>query len=1139
MSAPTPSRGAGRVTVSWRPLPLLALGFALCLSFFAQTGAAELHAEHLRCNARRNPLNIELPPRSAPPAPTPATSAFAVALSWQARHPTPETALGARQTGFRLLLEPGHLQALAPAADAVNASASPSSPAPLLLTPLQASAEPRYMLPAVVQLLPRTWYRWSVQLYDEDGRAGPWSAYAYFRTAPRRHDDWQGTAGWITPSPQAVDVDGSIMRGEFTLAERPVRAVLDACGLGQFEAYVNGVRAGDHQIDPGWTNYRKTCLFSSLDVSALLRTGDNALGVLLGNGMYNVPDTTRYTKFVGSMGPRTFVAQLTVTYGDGTVEVVAATGASWTAGTSPVTYSQTYGGEDFDARLWQAGWNEPGFDDSGWQPVHVWDGPGCRLLPAEAPPLKIIDTFPSVNVTNPKPNVYVYDLGRNFAGFPQIGVVGPAGASLQLAGGELLDKNTGLPSQGTSGAPQWYTYTLAGSGALEEWSPRFSLYGFRWVMVTVFPPPNTTSAPNVTISYVRGAIVYTSAPTAGNFHSSLPLFNRIHSIVLESMRANFLSVWADCPHREKLGWLEVSQLMAPGIIFNWDVQAYYHKTLLDMAEAQLPFTGMIPDIAPEYVVFSDGFRDSPEWGSAFALIPQFLRQYYNDDTQLSLYYRSIARYADYLESQASPNGMVAYGLGDWCDSNSDLGGCFPNGQFTPVGVTGTTTLYADYKALAGFATALQLPDEAAEWERRAANLSAAFLDVFWDPQAGVLGSGSQVSSAMPLFMGIFATAASNKNAASTSHASLSSPSSPSSSSAANEEAACTGTITAAHATYGGNCGAKDGNGSPYVNATCYGRDLCLYFVNTYEIGDPCQGTGKNYVVNYTCSSGSSSCNRTFSIGPEAGQHAARLDCTGLPVPVAPTADVVVEQLVRDVHQLNDHQTGGDVGHRFILAALRDNNRSDVVQNITLRVDYPSYGFILSTGATSLPEQWDGAGSQLHSMLGHVEEWFYTALAGIRLDLSRGCVPSAAAATSHRASPASSLGMGGISGVALEEPLSFQPHFAFPMQIAANYSSRCGFIAIEWERLEAASLQVAVTVPVGLQTASLLLPAGAESTLLRCSRGWLACAHAATISALLDVPAGAAVVVERFDGKAARVRLASGVHYLRLEKIPLN
>jgi alpha-L-rhamnosidase len=339
---------------------------------------------------------------------------------------------------------------------------------------------------------------------------------------------------------------------------------------------------------------------------------------MLGNGMYNVVGG-RYTKFTGSFGPPKLIAQLDIEHADGTTARLVSD-RTWRSIPGPIVFSCIYGGEDYDARKERAGWDQPGFDASAWRAAQECEGPGGRLSTRSAPAIKVMETFNATKVTQPRLGLWVYDFGQNFSGWPKLSVKGPAGATVKMVTGELLDVN-GLVSQRSSGSPVWFAYTLKGNGT-ETWQPRFSYSGFRYVQVEgAVPASETTSASGLPrIQNLVGQFLYPDTSVDGQFSCSNPEVNRVHALILAAIKSNFKSVLTDCPHREKLGWLECSHLLAGCFMYNYDCARFYAKIANDMREAQLD-NGLVPDIAPEYVVFDGGFRDSPEWGALAWSLP--------------------------------------------------------------------------------------------------------------------------------------------------------------------------------------------------------------------------------------------------------------------------------------------------------------------------------------------------------------------------------------------------------------------------------------------------------------------------------------------------------------------------------------
>ncbi len=723
-----------------------------------------------------------------------------------------------------------------------------------------------------------------------------------------------GKAVWIAAPVDPAQTAMPLFRRGFHAKGPVAKATLMISGLGQFEAHVNGANVTEALLTPGWSDYRKRVYYDRYDVTAMVRPGDNALGVMLGNGMYNVVKTPgRYTKFEGSMGPLKLIAMLHLQYADGSAEDVVSD-AGWKTSPGPVTFTSIYGGEDYDARLEQSGWDGPGFADSAWTAVRVVDGPGGVLQPETIEPVKPFERFAPVKVTHLKDGVTVYDLGQNFAGWPELEVRGERGTTIKMVAGELLDQD-GLVTQRSANAnpdaQNSFTYVLRGSaprGALvESWHPRFSYYGFRYVQVE-------QSGGATTELRVSGRFLHDAVHVDGSFTSSDELMMGIHRLIDRAIYSNMVSVLTDCPTREKLGWLEQTHLAAASMMYDYGLQKLYSKIADDIEDAQQP-TGFVPDIAPEYPVFSGGFRDSPEWGSAVVLSAWAAYQFYGDVAPLREHYGSMQRYAAYLQSKTQ-GGLLLYGLGDWYDIGPGAPG---RSKLTSNGVTATATFYELLVEMQTIAKLLRKEDDAAKYAAQAAALKQAFNARYFHADTDQYDTGSQTANAMPLAVGLV---------------------------------------------------------------------------------------------------------------PEEARAA------------------VLANLVADIRKHDNHVTAGDVGFHYVVRALTDGRRSDVLYDMLSRTDKPSYGDQLAHGATALTEAWDAdpRSSQNHFMLGHAEEWFYRGLAGIDFDLSR----------------------------AEGQQIVIQPSVVGTMQNAgARFDSMLGRIVSSWSR-EGDQVSLEMAVPVN---ALLVLPAG--------------------------------------------------------------
>jgi hypothetical protein len=352
--------------------------------------------------------------------------------------------------------------------------------------------------------------------------------------------------------------------------------------------------------------------------------------------------------------------------------------------------------------------------------------------------------YKPVKVTQPKPDVWVYDFGQNCASMPKLTVKGPAGASVRLTPGELLHDN-GLVSQGSCGGPAYYTYTLNGAGT-ETWMPRFFYYGSRYLQVETSGHA-AGAAPQ--IIELTSQFVHSSAATVGSFACANPLVNRIHALIGAAIESNLQSVLTDCPHREKLGWLECAHLLAGCVMYNYDVPTFYAKIANDMSEAQLA-NGLVPDIAPEYTVFSGGFRDSPEWGSAYVITPWQVYQMYGDRTLLVRHYEGMKRYVEYLKSTAK-DSIVTHGLGDWYDIGPGGPG---ESKLTSKGLTATAIYYQALGILKDTAALLGKADEARQFDEQARAVKAAFQQKFFHADKNQYDRNSQTANAMPLVLGL-------------------------------------------------------------------------------------------------------------------------------------------------------------------------------------------------------------------------------------------------------------------------------------------------------------------------------------------------------------------------------------------------
>ena len=797
----------------------------------ASAAMAQLRVANLRCEFAVDPLGVDV----AQPR-----------LFWQVAGET----RGARQTAYQILA-------------ATTPEALAADRGDLWDSGRVTSDETTFIRYAGVSLKSAQQVFWKLRAWDAAGQSTAWSTPAAWTMGLLQVTDWKGV--WIA-APAATEA--LWLRHEFHVRPGLWRAIVNVCGLGQYELFLNGAKVGDDLLTPGWTNFDKTTLYDTHDVTAQLRPGANAAGIALGNGMYNVVRRNRFAKFTGSFGPLRAVLHLRLEYADGTMEFVG-TDDKWRTYAGPITFSSIYGGEDYDARLAPAGWDRPGFNDGAWAPAVPVNRPPepLRGQAFAAEPLRAIETHAPVAVRELSPGVTLYDFGQNASFMPRLRVTGPAGSTVRLTPGEVVN-NDGTIDRNTMGGAHrgsaWWQYTKATDGE-ETWFPQFYYVGSRYLYterISAAESPRETAwassdavLANRTlprIESVEQVVVHSTVAPLGTFATSNPLLNRIRDLVRWAQRSNMVSVLTDCPHREKLGWIEQYHLNGPSIRYEFDVARIYAKGMRDMAEAQTD-EGLVPNIAPEYTTFKGAFRGAAEWGAAFILVPWQQYQFTGDTDLLRTHYAEMKRYFAYLESRTK-DGILSDGLGDWYDLELPKTG---RAGLTPAPITATAFLYDDAQTLAQAAALLGREADAKDYAARAARIRATYNKTFFKPANGTYATGSQAAQALPLVMGI--------------------------------------------------------------------------------------------------------------VEPQ-------------------NRDSVLAALVKDV-EAKGYATAGDVGFRYLLQALAEGGRSDVIYRMINQDEKPGYGYQLKQGATALAESWTASrgASQNHFMLGQVTEWFYKDLAGIDTD----------------------------------------------------------------------------------------------------------------------------------------------------------
>lgn len=605
----------------------------------------------------------------------------------------------------------------------------------------------------------RSRYVWQVRVWDEHGDASPWSAPAAWEMGLLAPEDW--TARWIEPA--ASSEQAPFFRRDFALRGAVIQARLYATSHGLYRLFLNGRRVGNAELTPGFTNYNQQLQYQTYDVTLLLKQGNNAVGAIVGEGWYS--GELGYLRKRNFYGDRLgLLLQLEVTYTDGTTERIG-TDSQWKSATGPILMSNIYAGETYDARLEHAGWDRADFDDSRWTAVKIGEH-SMQTLVAQIKPLtgRIQNIVPKR--VSRKSTGWMVDMGQNMAGWVRLTVEGPAGSTVTLRHGEMLDANGGLYTGNLMGAAQTVRYTLKGQG-VEVYEPHFTYQGFRYVEIEGYPG-------ELTPQRITGVVVHADLEPAGQFATSNPLLNQLQHNIVWSLKSNFVAIPSDNPQRsERFGWTADAQLFAPTAAFNADVAGFFAGWLKDVAADQRP-SGGIPWVVPD--VFSNAERvassrfieqygrfmtPSPSsstqpadgasaavWGDVATVLPWMLYMTYGDRRVLEDQYESMRRWVEY-ERQRAGEDLIWSGdfqFGDWLDFGSDVRQAF--------GATNTDLIATAYFAhsvdlLSRAARVLERQEDALRYEQLFAAIRAAFQRAFVNADTS-LGAGTQTPYVLAL-----------------------------------------------------------------------------------------------------------------------------------------------------------------------------------------------------------------------------------------------------------------------------------------------------------------------------------------------------------------------------------------------------
>lgn len=582
-------------------------------------------------------------------------------------------------------------------------------------------------------------YYFRAKLWDNHDNESDWSETAFFVTA--FDGDW--IAKMITGETDA-DADksaGTLFRKSFDFTGEIESAFMFASACGIYKVLLNGRMLGENVLAPGWTEYNGRILFQTYDVTDIIKQGGNAVGSMVGAGWYK-GDLASWSGENRNIYGRTtgFIMQLVIKRKDGSMFMLC-TDENWKFSPSPVTYSEIYHGEVYDARLEQLGFDTYEFDDGSWNPVLIKDFNNKLLIPQDGPFITKHERLSVAEmITTPKGET-VLDFGQNITGWINFRVRGNGGDVVELSHAEILDENGNFYTANLRTAKQKIHYTLKGGGT-ENYEPNFTFQGFRYVRIDRYPG-------NIDPADFTAVVIHSDMECIGTFKSSHQKLNKLVDNIRWSMKGNFLDIPTDCPQRdERLGWTGDAQVFSRTACYLMDVAGFFTKWLRDVSLSQLPCGG-IPVTVPD-VLTQKGFAHSSScWGDAAVVCPWIVYLYSGDTNILKNQYESMKKWVRYITDN-SQNGLIwntGFHYGDWIALDAKEGSYF---GATPVDMISTAYYAYSTSLLAKTARVLGETQDAEKYEALMSDIKSAYADEFFTP-SGRIAARTQTAYAISLY----------------------------------------------------------------------------------------------------------------------------------------------------------------------------------------------------------------------------------------------------------------------------------------------------------------------------------------------------------------------------------------------------
>ena len=691
---------------------------SIFLIAFLQQINAQVTLTNLRCEMLSNPLGIDvLQPR----------------FSWQLQ----SEQRNVMQTSYQIIISSSQKKLDADNADVWNSGKILSDQSLLVM----------YKGPA---LRSTTTYFWKVKSITNKGNAIQ-KEQVFFSTGLLNATDWKAKwIGYDRSSPwdsitTFSRLSARYFRKEFQSANGIKRATVYISGLGLYELYLNGKKIGDHVLAPAPTDYRKSVLYNTYDVTNDLAAGKNAIAAVLGNGRFFTMRQNYKPQKINTFGYPKMLLQLKIEYNDGTKKVIVSD-ESWKLNVDgPIRTNNEYDGEEYNATKELSGWNNIAFNDSKWLKPELVKAPTGFLKSQMSEPMKVMRGIKPISIKKISDTRFVLDMGQNFAGRLKIKLKGNRGDKVTLRFAESVQSNGELYVANLRDAKVTDAYTL--NGGNEEWNPTFVYHGFRFVEVNNYPGEPS-------LENFEGQMIYDALSTIGSFSCSDTIINKIVQNAWWGIASDYKGMPVDCPQRnERQPWLGDRATGCTGESFLFNNSSLYAKWLDDIEQSQTS-EGAIPDVAP---AFWNYYTDNVTWPGTYILAADMLHQQFGDEQSIVKHYASMKKWMMYMKTKYMKDFIITKDkYGDWCvpPESLELIRSKDSTRNTDGALIATAYYFYLLEIMERFAEISNQKNDVSEFEALNEKIKNAFNKKFFKDAEHRYDNNTITANLLPLYFGI-------------------------------------------------------------------------------------------------------------------------------------------------------------------------------------------------------------------------------------------------------------------------------------------------------------------------------------------------------------------------------------------------